>query len=88
VNGETNRVNLVRNLLIGAAIIVAILLLVALGLAFQWYLNPENKLSIVQRRDLVQGLASAGQALAVFLTGALGLTGLFFTWKSTRLARE
>jgi Pentapeptide repeats (8 copies) len=78
--------------LIGAAIVVAALLLVALlvalGLAFRWYLNPENKLSIVQRRDLVQGLASAGQALAVFLTGAVGLTGLFFTWRNTRLARE
>jgi len=78
--------------LIGAAIIVAVLLLVALlvvlGLALRWYLNPENKLSIVQRRDLVQGLASAGQALAVFLTGAVGLTGLFFTWRNTRLARE
>jgi hypothetical protein len=33
-------------------------------------------------------LASAGQALAVFLTGAVGLTGLFFTWRNTRLARE
>jgi uncharacterized protein YjbI with pentapeptide repeats len=92
VTGKANQVKLVRNVLIGAAIIVAVLLLVALllalGLAFLWYRNPENKLSIVQRRDLVQGLASAGQALAVFLTGAVGLIGLFFTWRNTRLARE
>src|SRR5215208_3258821 len=92
VNAKANQVKLGRTVLIGAAIIVAVLLLVALlvvlGLALRWYLNPENKLSIVQRRDLVQGLASAGQALAVFLTGAVGLTGLFFTWRNTRLARE
>jgi uncharacterized protein YjbI with pentapeptide repeats len=92
VTAKANQVKLVRTVLIGAAIIVAVLLLVALlvalWLALRWYLNPENTLSIVQRRDLVQGLASAGQALAVFLTGAVGLTGLFFTWRNTRLARE
>lgn len=92
MTAKANQVKLVRTVLIGAAIIVAVLLLVALlvalWLALRWYLNPENTLSIVQRRDLVQGLASAGQALAVFLTGAVGLTGLFFTWRNTRLARE
>jgi hypothetical protein len=36
----------------------------------------------------VQGLASASQALAVFFTGAVGLGGLFFTWRNTRQARE
>jgi hypothetical protein len=51
VNAKANQVKLGRTVLIGAAIIVAVLLLVALlvalGLAFRWYLNPENKLSIV-----------------------------------------
>jgi hypothetical protein len=62
-------------------------LLLALIAGLQWYLDPESKLSIVQRRDLVQGLASAGQAFAVFLTGAVGLIGLFFTWQNTSQAR-
>jgi len=77
--------------LIGVALLAG-LLLIALVLALiaglEWYLNPASKLSIVERRDLVQGLASAGQALAVFLTGAVGLIGLFFTWQNTSQARE
>jgi hypothetical protein len=36
----------------------------------------------------VQGIASAGQALAVFLTGTVGLIGLFFTWQNTSQARK
>ena len=90
MNGNTGRAGqdkLLRNILIGA-IIVATLLLVALGFGAQWYLSPENNLSIVERRDLVQGMASVGQALAVFLTGAVGLIGLFFTWRNTRQAQE
>jgi Pentapeptide repeats (8 copies) len=79
-----------RDTLIGVALLVG-LVSVALSLAglsgLKWYLSPDNALSIVERRDLVQGLASAGQALAVFLTGAVGLIGLFFTWQNTRQAR-
>jgi hypothetical protein len=77
--------------LIGVALLVGLLLLalvLALIAGVEWYLNPESKLSIVERRNLVQGLASAGQALAVFLTGAVGLIGLFFTWQNTNQARE
>jgi hypothetical protein len=77
--------------LIGVGLLVG-LLLIALALALiaglEWYLDPASKLSIVDRRNLVQGLASAGQALAVFLTGAVGLIGLFFTWKNIIQARD
>jgi hypothetical protein len=80
-----------RGGLIGAALLVA-LVSIALFLAgisgVRWYLSPDNELSIVQRRDLVQGLASRGQAFAVFLTGAVGLIGLFFTWQNTSQARK
>jgi uncharacterized protein YjbI with pentapeptide repeats len=72
-------------LLAGLVLIALVLALIA---GVEWYLNPASKLSIVERRNLVQGLASAGQALAVFLTGAVGLIGLFFTWQNTRQARE
>jgi hypothetical protein len=77
--------------LIGVGLLVGLLLIalvMALIAGVEWYLNPASKLTIVQRRNLVQGLASAGQALAVFLTGAVGLIGLFFTWQNTRHARE
>jgi hypothetical protein len=72
-------------LLVGL-VLIAVFLVVSAGV--RWYLSPENQLSIVERRDLVQGLTSAGQALAVALTGAVGLGGLFFTWRNTNQARE
>jgi uncharacterized protein YjbI with pentapeptide repeats len=53
-----------------------------------WYLDPDNKLSIANRKALVQGIASVAQAAAVGLAGAVGLGGLFFTWRSLRQARE
>lgn len=80
-----------RNILIGTIVVggfLLIALLVVLGFGFQWYLSPDNKLSIVQRKDLVQGIASVAQALAVFLTGAVGLIGLYFTWKNTSQAQD
>jgi Pentapeptide repeats (8 copies) len=81
-----------RKILIGVALLVGLVLIVGSSLLItagvRWYLSPENQLSIVERRDLVQGLASAGQALAVALTGAVGLGGLFFTWRNTNQARE
>jgi hypothetical protein len=81
-----------RKILIGVALLVGLVLIVGISLLItagvRWYLSPENQLSIVERRDLVQGLASAGQALAVALTGAVGLGGLFFTWRNTNQARE
>lgn len=73
-------------LLLASLLLIALILTLIGGV--RWYLDPDNQLSIVQRRDLVQGLASAGQALAVFLTGAVGLVGLFFTWRNTNQARE
>jgi hypothetical protein len=91
MNEDAGGDRLVRNLLIGAAVVVVfflIALLVALGFGLQWYLSPKTDLTIVQRRNLVQGMASAGQALAVFLTGAVGLIGLFFTWQNTSQARK
>jgi len=91
MNNDADRAKLVRNVLIGVVVVVALLLavlLILLGFGVRWYLSPENKLTIVQRRDLVQGLASGGQALAVFITGAVGLSGLFFTWRNTRQARD
>jgi type II secretory pathway pseudopilin PulG len=73
-------------------IFLALALLVSLGFALRWYLSPQTDLSISQRQDLVQGLASAGQALAVLLTGAAGLLGLYLTRQNTnkqlRQARE
>jgi hypothetical protein len=88
---QVNEDKLLRDTLIGATLLV-VLVLMALFLALisglRWYLSPDNALSIAERRDLVQGLALAGQAFAVFLTGAVGLIGLFFTWQNTRQARE
>ena len=37
---------------------------------------------------MVEGLASAVQALAVVLTGTVGLIGLFFTWQNLKQTRE
>jgi uncharacterized protein YjbI with pentapeptide repeats len=91
MNEDAGRDRLVRNVLIGAVVVVVVFLvalLVALGFGLQWYLSPKTDLTIVQRRNLVQGIASAGQALAVFLTGTVGLIGLFFTWQNTSQARK
>jgi hypothetical protein len=78
-------------LLVGVALLVALLLralVLALITGVEWYLNPKSNLCIVERRNLVQGLASAGQALAVLITGLVGLGGLFFTWRTTNQARK
>src|SRR5215203_2287843 len=67
-----------------------IIVLLAVGLI--WYLMPifgfKNGLTITERKDLVQGLASVVQALAVVLTGTVGLIGLLFTWRNLRQTRE
>src|SRR5215211_3355027 len=85
------RKKLVR-LTIALGAVLAVALLVSLGFALRWYLSPQTDLSISQRQALVQGLASAGQALAVFLTGAVGLISLYLarenTNKQLRQARE
>jgi hypothetical protein len=91
MNEDAGRDRIVRTLLIGAVVVVVLFLvalLIALGFGLQWYLSPKTDLTIVQRRDLVQGMASVGQSLAVFLTGAVGLIGLFFTWQNTSQARK
>ena len=86
-----NKNNGSHETLIGVALLAG-LLLIALVLALiagiEWYLNPESKLTMVERKNLLEGLASAGQALAVFFTGAVGLIGLFFTWQNISQARE
>jgi Pentapeptide repeats (8 copies) len=73
-------------LLAVAVVIVYVFVYARLGL--RWYLSPTNDLSITQRKDLVQGLASMGQALAVGLTGAAAFIGLAFTWRNLRETRE
>ena len=91
MNRNDGRDRLVRNVLLGAGaavVLLLIVLLIAFGFGVRWYLSSNNELSIVQRRDLVQGMASAAQALAVFLTGAVGLIGLFLTWLATHQARK
>jgi Pentapeptide repeats (8 copies) len=79
-------------LTIAVGAVLAVALLVLLGFALRWYFSPQTDLSISQRQDLVQGLASAGQALAVLLTGAVALIGLYLTRQNTnkqlRQARE
>src|SRR5918998_5838928 len=79
-------------LALAVGILLAFALLLSLGFALRWYLSPQTDLSISQRQALVQGVASAGQALAVFLTGAVGLIGLDLTRLNTneqlRQARE
>jgi uncharacterized protein YjbI with pentapeptide repeats len=79
-------------LTIAVGTVLALALVVSLVLALRWYLSPQTDLSISQRQDLVQGLASAGQAVAVLLTGAVALIGLYLTRQNTnkqlRQARE
>src|SRR5215212_2890073 len=72
--------------------VLAVVLVVMLAVGLIWYLSPvfsaKSDLSITERKDLVQGLASVAQALAVGLAGAVGFIGLLFTWRSLRQARE
>jgi hypothetical protein len=70
-------------LTIAVGAVLAVALLVSLGFALRWYLSPQTDLSISQRQALVQGLASAGQAVAVLLTGAVALIGLYLTRQNT-----
>ena len=73
-----------------AVLVGMIIVLLAVGLI--WYLMPifgfKNGLTITERKDLVQGLASVVQALAVVLTGTVGLIGLLFTWRNLSQTRE
>src|SRR5215213_7000486 len=77
-----------------AGVFLVVLAVSAVGLAagLIWYLAPifaaNNKLSINERKDLVQGFASVAQAVAVGLTGAAGFIGLAFTWRNLRQTRE
>jgi pentapeptide repeat protein len=73
---------------VALTVVLAVMLIVYVPLGLQWYLSPTTDLPISQRKDLVQGLASVGQALAVGLTGAAGLIGLAFTWRNLRQTRE
>jgi len=75
---------------LAVGIYLSLALLVSLGFALHWYLTTD--LAISKRQALVQGLASGGQALAVLLTGAVALIGLYLTRQNTneqlRHARE
>jgi len=70
-------------LAIAVGAVLSAALLVSLGFALHWYLSPKTDLTISQRQVLVQGLASAGQALAVLLTGAVAFIGLYLTRQNT-----
>jgi uncharacterized protein YjbI with pentapeptide repeats len=88
--GQVEKNGISRDTLIGAALLgglVLIALLLALIAGLRWYLSPENTLAIVKRKDLVLGLASSAQAVAVFLTGAAAVIGLLFTWRNLRQTR-
>jgi uncharacterized protein YjbI with pentapeptide repeats len=78
----------VRLAIVALVVLLAVVLTVYLRLGLRWYLSPTTELSITQRRDLVQGLAAVGQALAVGLIGAAGFIGLAFTWRNLRQTRE
>jgi membrane protein implicated in regulation of membrane protease activity len=77
--------SLLRNAWVRLAIALGILLTVALlaALAFlvRWYFTTD--LTVTARKDLVQGLASVAQAVAVLLTGVVALLGLYFTRRNT-----
>ncbi len=62
-------------------ILLAVALLVALGVLVRWYFTSD--LPTTERKDLVQGLASAAQAFAVLFTGLVALIGLYFTRRNT-----
>jgi hypothetical protein len=68
------------------------MIVVVLAVGLIWYLMPifgfKSELTIIERKDLVQGLASVVQALAVVLTGTVGLIGLLFTWRNLGQTRE
>jgi hypothetical protein len=90
---HTHRKRVDRNILIGLAVsfsllTAAVIVWPTLQSALQWYVGPLEELSVNDRKDLVQGLASAVQALAVFLTGSAALVGLLFTWRNLRQTRE
>jgi hypothetical protein len=64
--GDVRQDSSLRNKWLRLAIILTVLLALAtavsLMLGLLWYLSPETALSITERKDLVQGLASAAQA--------------------------
>lgn len=78
--------------LAGGFLVVLAVGAVGLAAGLIWYLAPifaaNNKLSISERKDLVQGFASVAQAVAVGLTGAAGFIGLAFTWRNLRQTQE
>ena len=88
-SGDTRRRRVDRNILVGLAVSFGILFVVALAWpalqsALQWYWRPpQGDLSVTDRKDLVQGIASVGQALAVLFTGVVALLGLYFTRRNT-----
>jgi uncharacterized protein YjbI with pentapeptide repeats len=73
-------------------IVIALIFIVLLSVGFIWYIVPifdsKRALTITDRKDLVQGLASVVQALAVVLTGTVGLIGLFVTWQNLKQTQE
>ena len=73
---------------VALAVVLAVVLIVYVPLGLRWYLSPTTNLPISQRKDLVQGLASVGQALAVLVAGVVGLGGLYFTWRNLNQTRQ
>jgi len=69
-------------------LISVVVLIVYLRLGLRWYLSPTTDISFTDRKDLVQGLASVVQAVAVLVAGVVGLAGLYFTWKNLNQTRQ
>lgn len=75
---DAHQARMVRNARIGfIGVFVVLPLLIFLIFGLQWYFS--SALEVSERKDLVQGLASAVQALAVLAASVVGLAGLYFT---------
>ena len=75
---DAHGANIVRNVRVSLVIIfIVVPLLVLLILGLRWYFT--SPIVVSDRKDLVQGLSSAVQALAVVVAGVVGLAGLYFT---------
>jgi hypothetical protein len=70
----------------GISLVVAFLVLLIFALS--WYLDPNSSLFITERKDLLLGIGSVGQVLAIGLTGTAAIISLIFTWRSQRDTKD
>jgi Pentapeptide repeats (8 copies) len=78
--------------IVGIALAIAFAIFIVVGLfassiysALDGYLDLN---AFSERKDLVQSLTLAVQALAVVLTGTAGLIGIYFTWRNLNQSRK